>query len=232
MVYFSQEDEMFKDLRLSLDLTQQDLADLTGRTRNYIIKAEQCTFPTPPVALIRVYEEGGTLEQSKSQHQYQHQQASYGTGSPLLTLNGPGTLNSGSPPVGLLTRPWRGIPKEILESAYYDEQRRIRREWLYRWHPRAIDTSNRSFKHKWVNVLNPAIPLTEYEVSRGLAVPAAAVFKAEKDGVVSKAISDAVEYLIDYVSSGEYTGKYTGISNQGTINQVYDGLLRIRREIG
>jgi transcriptional regulator with XRE-family HTH domain len=218
---------MFKDLRLSLDLTQQDLADLTGRTRNYIIKAEQCTFPTPPVALIRVYEEGGTLEQSNQQLA----RANHGTGSPLVSL-GTLNLNSGSPPVGLLTRPWRGIPKEILESAYYDEQRRIRREWLYRWHPRAIDTSNRSFKHKWVNVLNPAIPLTEYEVSRGLAVPAAAVFKAEKDGVVSKAISDAVEYLIDYVSSGEYTGKYTGISNQGTINQVYDGLLRIRREIG
>lgn len=46
---------MLKDLRDQLELTRQELAEETGRSLNYILKAEQLTFPTAPVALTDYY---------------------------------------------------------------------------------------------------------------------------------------------------------------------------------
>jgi hypothetical protein len=46
---------MFQDLRLHYGLTRSDLSALTGRSTNYLLKAESLTFPTPPVALLDLY---------------------------------------------------------------------------------------------------------------------------------------------------------------------------------
>lgn len=46
---------MFRELRESYNLTRSQLAELTGRTTNYLLKAESLTFPTPPVALLDLY---------------------------------------------------------------------------------------------------------------------------------------------------------------------------------
>ena len=46
---------MFEDIRLGYGLSRNQLATLTGRSVNYLLKAEQCTFPSPPVALLAFY---------------------------------------------------------------------------------------------------------------------------------------------------------------------------------
>lgn len=46
---------MFREIRENYGLTRQDLAALTGRTTNYLLKAEQLTFPSAPVALLDLY---------------------------------------------------------------------------------------------------------------------------------------------------------------------------------
>lgn len=46
---------MFRELREQYGLTRHQLADLTGRTTNYLLKAEQLTFPSAPVALLDLY---------------------------------------------------------------------------------------------------------------------------------------------------------------------------------
>lgn len=43
---------MFKELRLNEGLSRSDLSALTGRSVNYLLKAEDLTFPTPPIALV------------------------------------------------------------------------------------------------------------------------------------------------------------------------------------
>lgn len=48
---------MFRTLRLEYGLTQQQVADATHRTPNYILKAEDLTFPSPPPALVQFYAE-------------------------------------------------------------------------------------------------------------------------------------------------------------------------------
>jgi transcriptional regulator with XRE-family HTH domain len=213
---------MFRDLRLSLGITQQELADITGRTRNYIIKAEQCTFPSPPVALVNFYQTGGTLERLSTANLKALSSGGGSTG--LITLAGAvGVLD-------LKGELFEGIPKEILEAAYYAEQTRIRKTWLFKWIPRPTDTLYFTFKRKWVSgisydILGP----TEYEVSRGLCLPAASVFKAERDHVYAQVIRTTIDQLIEYVDSGEYEGESWLNSRHG---DVASGLRRIRRELG
>lgn len=48
---------MFRELRLQHGLTQSEVATLTHRTPNYILKAEDLTFPSPPPALLQFYRE-------------------------------------------------------------------------------------------------------------------------------------------------------------------------------
>jgi transcriptional regulator with XRE-family HTH domain len=215
---------MFRDLRLSLGLTQQELADLTGRTRNYIIKAEQCTFPSPPVALVNFYQAGGTLERLASVQWPALNEG--GARGGLVTLAPAGAVGV----LDLKGELFEGIPKEILESAYYSEQQRIRKQWLFKWIPRPADTLYFSFKRKWISAISYDISgPTEYEVSRGLCLPAASVFKAEKDHVYAQVLRSAMDQLIEYVDSGEYEGESWLNARHG---DVAEGLRRIRREIG
>lgn len=46
---------MLLDLRNDLGLTRQELSDLTGRSLNYLLKAEQLSFPSAPAPLIDFY---------------------------------------------------------------------------------------------------------------------------------------------------------------------------------
>jgi hypothetical protein len=48
---------MFRELRLQHGLTQSEIATATHRTPNYILKAEDLTFPSPPPALMQFYRE-------------------------------------------------------------------------------------------------------------------------------------------------------------------------------
>ena len=46
---------MFRTLRLKYDLSQAEIAERTHRTPNYILKAEQLVFPSPPPALVQFF---------------------------------------------------------------------------------------------------------------------------------------------------------------------------------
>jgi hypothetical protein len=45
----------YRDYRHTLNLSQQDVADAIGRTVNFVLKAEDLTFPTPPPAITEFY---------------------------------------------------------------------------------------------------------------------------------------------------------------------------------
>lgn len=69
---------MLKELRLEQGLTREELASRIRKTPNYILKAEQLTYPDPPPALLNYYAKtnlsGHTLETLKSYYyQSQHQ---------------------------------------------------------------------------------------------------------------------------------------------------------------
>jgi hypothetical protein len=224
---------MFKQLRLDLDLTQSDLALLTGRSRNYVVKAEQCTFPTPPVPLVEFYRTGGILERKLDR--WKVSQFSTGNHGALLTLNGELPLNLGGtspPPVGLLkVTEWQGIPKEILEAAYYSEQQAIRVTWLRDWEPNILSAYGLPFNLQWVSKIATAIVHpTEYRLSTGLCVPAAAVFKAVKDGVYAKSLKAALDDLIEYVDSGLYVGSSNSSLDRSEL-ELLDNLQIIRKSM-
>lgn len=182
---------MFKELRIDAGLTRGDLAAETGRSVNYLLKAEDLTFPTPPVALMEFW-----LKRDAD------------------------------------------LDRTILEEAYYSAQRVKRLSWLEDWRPRSTDTSALSFCRKWEParedwtphpVLGTVYP-TQYAVSKGLCVPASAVYFAENNpsAPVAKVILKAVDDLVDYMRSGEFHAKR--LYAVGT-NEVMMDLLRLRSEL-
>jgi len=169
---------MFEDLRLNQQLSRVELAARTGRSVGYILKAEQATFPTPPVALMNYWVQEGQT-------------------------------------------------REVLEAAYYDTQRRRRESWLDNWQPlMGVEASLwLPFRRKWVKrpgagavgslssdvglegfnepVFNP----TAYGISVGLCLPAAVIYRNDKDLTKAGAISSAMGDLCEFVLSGRLVGE-------------------------
>ena len=170
---------MFRELREDAGLTRADLSQITGRSVNYLLKAEDHTFPTPPVALINYWVQ-------------------------------------------------QGLDRHLLTMAYYDNQRRIRQQWLANYVPKPYPTAQVSFCRKWHTPWKGYEP-TQYAVSKGLCVPASAVYHAErKPGKpLATALHRAVGDLITYCETGEFSA--TGISDNPDL--VLKGLLRIRSEM-
>ena len=176
---------MFKELRLEAGLTRGDLAEATGRSVNYLLKAEDLTFPSPPVALMEFW-----LKHDAD------------------------------------------LDKTILEESYYAAQRSHRLSWLDEWKPRPLNSSGFSFCRKWLSTGTSGVTLcpSQYAVSKGLCVPASAVYFAEKhqDAPLAKTIIAAVDDLVNYVLSGEFHAKR--LYAVGT-NDVAEDLLRLRSEL-
>jgi len=186
---------MFTDLRNELGLTRSQLSELTGRSQNYILKAESLTFPSPPVALVDFYCNPANLTN--------------------LT-----TANSNFTPQD----------PEVLKEEYRAAQRAKRERWLADWIPRPLDTKHFSLRRKWLAryELDDEVCPTEYRVSQGLCVPAAAVYRAEKDGFINTAIHTALSDLVDYCLSGRYFATH-GIEDGDY--SVVEGVLRIQKEL-
>lgn len=179
---------MFRTLRLKYDLSQAEIAERTHRTPNYILKAEQLVFPTPPPALIDFFVK---LE--------------------------PEAYN-----------------EELLTEWYYTEQHKQREKWLSHYRPRPLDTRGFSFRRKWLSVSGSAddqdfVSPTEYAVSKGLCIPASAVYLIERKGTVPSIFVDVMDYLIAYVTSGRYTADT--YYDDGEVNNLATGLIRIRKEL-
>jgi transcriptional regulator with XRE-family HTH domain len=180
---------MLKELREQYGLSRPQLAELTGRSPNYLLKAESLTFPKAPVALVDFY----------------------------------------CRPTNQIIPDWEPQDKFILESAYRDAQRTRREEWLDDWIPRPAPTKFFSFRRKWLARYEEEDEIcpTEYRVSQGLCIPAAAVYRAEKTGWINDSLRTALSDLSDYVLSGRYTSKH---GYQDSFD-VVAGVLRIRDEI-
>jgi len=210
---------MFRELREGLGLTRSDLAVLTGRGVNYLLKAEQLCFPTPPVCLLEFYRTDGLLdrfqtdpEPATAQKLIKHFPSAAG-----LFPGGVEVINFGAHSTTALSwveniTSYQSIPKEILEGWYYEAQLAVRREWLQNWLPSRLlkpTTFSRSWVHASIfstdsHLLHSIKRPTQYELSKGLAVPASAVHRFETKGQQAGSIRIALEQLIDYVESGEY----------------------------
>ena len=173
---------MLLDLRLSAGLTRAELAQRIGRSINYIVKAEQLTFPTLPPAFAEYYR--------------------------------------------------NEVPKDVLEDAYRDAQRRTREQFLRDYRPLAQRTS---FRKRWAyresgkeddeGYLHP----TEYALSKGLCIPAATVYRSEKDGTINQPIKAALSDLVDYALSGRFQ------ADMGLDDEIYEEittLVRLKQEMG
>jgi hypothetical protein len=199
---------MLEDIRKSYGLTRNEVALLTGRSINYVLKAEQATFPSAPIALLAFY------------------------ASPRYT----GSFR--------LSQPWEPHDMELMRSDYRAFQRRKRRSWLETYEPLPY-TGGLTFRHKWrrrtsetdaawavgafdfqdrVNVYSSA-----YGLSVGLCLPAAVVYRNDKDLTKAGAIVTAMEDLVEYVTSGEYVAANYG--NPDCLEEV-DGVIRIAKEEG
>lgn len=199
---------MFQALREAEGLTRPQLAQLTGRSVNYILKAEQATFPTPPTALVDFWaaRNSGTLTNNLAVN----------TRNPPSLNFGPGNTPKQQGAVGLTNV---SMQRSILKSAYFDYQHLQRKRWLGKFVPRPLDTSQLSFCNKWIpaNVLienewatngelqelELELSPTEYSVSKGLCVPASVVFRAERDGYIGNSLIDVMYELVEYAKSGE-----------------------------
>jgi hypothetical protein len=181
---------MFKDLRIQYGLTRSELSQVTGRSVNYLLKAESLTFPTAPVALLDFY---------------------------------------CSPEPKVKLPDWEQHDRDLLTSAYRDAQRAHREKWLDHWVPRPLSTVGFTFCRKWLSRWEEdwTTP-TEYGVSQGLCIPAAAVYRSERDGTVSSVLRTALSDVADYCVSGRFAAKY-GYSQD--TNQIVDDVLRIQQEL-
>lgn len=175
---------MLQELREQLvpPLTRSALAELLNRSPNYVLKAESLTFPSVPPSLLDFY---------TTRLEY---------------------------------------PRTLLVSQYRDAQRHRRRNWLNYWEPVVIANTTQpdnpqaqnirlsevgetlngwplylSFTRCWTSQF-PNSPYefpTEYAVSQGLCIPAAAVYKLEKTNRTPSSVRPALHDLIRYCESGE-----------------------------
>lgn len=175
---------MLTDLRLQEGLTRQELATKLGRSVNYIVKAEQLTFPTLPPAFIEYYKDQ--------------------------------------------------VPKDVLEDAYREAQRTTREHFLRDWRPIPAAALPVSLRRRWTYRHTPVgeedlnYP-TEYALSKGLCIPAATVYRAEKDGTINAAIKTALSDLVDYALSGRFQAEF------GLDDEVYEEittLVRMKQDLG
>lgn len=193
---------MLDDIRKSYGLTRSEVAQITGRSVNYLLKAEQATFPSAPIALLDFYARP-------------HYDGPY-----------------------RLTRAWQPYDIDLLRSDYRAFQRRKRRQWLTTWEPKDY-TAGLPFQLKWSRRPNfdgaglPAVGAFQfqdrvfvypsaYAISVGLCIPAAVVYRNEKNLTKAGAIVTAMEDLVEYVASGEYQATEFG-------SDLLDEIYNIRR---
>jgi hypothetical protein len=203
---------MLEDIRKSYGLTRQELADMTHRSVNYILKAEQATFPCAPIALTDFYA-----------------QPNYDGAVPLRI-------------------PWEPMDRDVMQDAYRDFQRRHRIAWLQDWEPDDY-TAGLPFRRKWLkrlpewegNLGSGAAALSgsfssrvkvypsQYAISSGLCLPAAVIYRNEKDLTHAGSIVTCMEDLVEYVLSGQYRAEYLSFEGQMALEAA---ILRIAKEEG
>jgi hypothetical protein len=197
---------VFEETRLSYGLTRTHLSDLTGRSVNYLLKAEQATFPCPPVSLLAFY----TADQPPAN---------------AATVLGPGLS-------GFLVQKWRKWDKDDLKAAYKAKQRKTREDFLDRYYPVATSTSNRPFRLKWYGAIDEdgdQVAPNSYQLSCGLCIPAAVVYRNDRELRPSSAIRQAMTDLVEYVETGRFHSRFL---SEPALESIELAVLRIAEEEG
>ncbi len=212
---------MFRELREQAGLTRVQLAARTNRTVNYLLKAEQLTFPSPPVALMDYYIRQGYNRTFLSDWYYSDQRAQR-----ILWLT------------------------SYLPYVHNQQQQQQQQQ--------QHNTKQQSFRFMWVNplALDPLVtgpPVgalqvrlgvipnfsdikvypTEYELSRGLCIPASSIYYLLKHpekkaaGSIIAALNDLKEHLEQYGTS-QYDHDYDLPEDYN----MYEQLLAVIKAVG
>lgn len=194
---------MFETLRKQNGITRQDLAVATKRSVNYILKAEQATFPSAPVALVSYYAAQGhdpdVLRSAYWDYQKRKRRSWLTTWTPL-------DYTAGLP----FRQKWTKA-EGLKETAQAQG-----------WAVGAFH-SQTGFLEKLL--VNP----TQYAISVGLCLPAAVIYRNETHLKHSSVIKCVMEELVDYVSSGEAVFELDADLDLITL---LDNLRRITKEEG
>lgn len=98
-------------------------------------------------------------------------------------------------------------PPSLLVSQYRDAQRKRREHWLSYWRvmpapPVMEGAGSGSFTHAWQSQYPPYHSPTEYAISQGLCIPAAAVYNIQHRAKIASSILVALEDLREYCLDG------------------------------
>lgn len=172
------------DLRKSLLLSRQQVADSINRSPNFILKAEQATFPTPPPALLNFYKHrlGASVDldlEVASYYQTQHsrRKAWLSQWQPVQQQQ---ALN--------FRRCWVPLPSGLPLSEVGE----------------SVDGP--SWVFEGLVEAEPPEPPTQYALSQGLCLPAAVVYRLETNNQLGphSPVLTVSQQLVAYVESGEY----------------------------
>ena len=206
---------MFEDIRISYGISRNQLATLTGRSINYLLKAEQCTFPTPPVALLAFYTQPDPPQNT-----------------PLLTsweaYDKDILCEAYYDKQRRKRQEWldRWLPVTNFNTKYWS----LRQKWLPAEDARtgqAHGLGAGAVGH--FGALSGVYP-NSYQLSVGLCIPASVVYRNDKDpNTQSNAIRAAMGDLVEYVESGRFLA--ANYSSED-VQRIELGVLRIAEEEG
>lgn len=218
---------MFKKLRIDAGLTRQELSDATGRSVNYLLKAEQLTFPTPPIALIEYWTRNSDLNRYVLEQAYYAAQRKHRREWLNSWIPRPGDISHFS-----FCRKWLSVDALTSGVGAFDVTD-ADDENVYDIGTPDVpcnlepETSMDLILDIDILPASEALCPSQYAVSTGLCVPASAVYFAEKypHKPVAASVRRAVDDLVEYAQGGEfYTERAFAV---GTHNIVFD-LIKLR----
>lgn len=211
---------MFEDIRISYGLTRNQVAVATGRSINYLLKAEQCTFPSPPVALLAFYTNPQPPE-----------------GVRLLTpweaFDRQTLCDAYFDSQRRKRQQWLDTWLPVPSSTNWVP---LRHKWLMLKKDVATGVGGGGYRdvagavglfHSSTGVYTYP---TGYQLSSGLCIPASVVYRNEKEPrSQSSAIRSAMGDLVEFVESGRFLASNFSAEDA---QQIELGVMRIAKEEG
>lgn len=191
-----------REFRDQLSLSRPQLAALTGRSVNYILKAEQYTFPSPPVALVEYYHKTLALDRTILQTAYRSGQR--------------------------LQR--QAFHEHIRPRPTDTSAARFCGKWFYSGGS-AVEVEKEFSGTDVVLIDKIELPKTspnQYMMSKTLCLPASAIYFAEKTGQISASIHEAMDDLVQFANSGQL---YAALDSYEQAQEIHAGLVRIKEEL-
>lgn len=196
---------MFQSLRFKHSVSRQQLAAATGRSVNYILKAEQLTPSNPPVALIHYWATQHGYSPDLLKQQYRQEQR-------------------------LKREQWLRASGYLPGFAAAGTLLSFRRMWYSSTTPTTTTThplSEVGEVQDWEFESNTNHP-TQYALSAGLCLPASALHKNETyPKHRPRCFLDALADLEDFVLSG----RLNAVEPDADVASISTGLAAIREQL-